>query len=113
MKLKFDDNHIGIRQFLAPDPTDPPPKPAPAAPAKSAVAHHRRAAFAAMRRLAPLLKQQGSSEKDLWDGIKRAARVESRSKFTPENWAIVAARFNAALRSPQLLASLIKEYGDV
>ena len=74
---------------------------------------HRKSAFAAMAKLKPHLTSHGYNDTDLWEAIKTHANVDSRSKLTPKNWAVVSARLQAALRNPQTLAkSLIQEYKE-
>lgn len=75
-----------------------------------AAENHRKASFAAMRRLKPHLRKHGVTETDIWEGIKQKANVKSRSELTARNWAIVSAQLNAALRSQTLLGDLVKRY---
>ena len=74
------------------------------------VAHHRKAAFAAMRALN--LHNAGISEDRLWDSFKKEFNIESRSKFNEEQWATCAARLNMFRRFPNLLVAEAKRIKD-
>ena len=72
---------------------------------------HRKSSFAAMAKLKPYLKQHGCTDTEIWEGIKRKANVNSRSKLTPKNWSVVSAKLQAAVRNPSVFViPLIKEY---
>lgn len=73
---------------------------------------HRNSAFSAMSQIKPYLKKHGCTDTEIWEGIKKKANVDSRSKFTPKNWAVVSAKLQAIVRNPQLVIPLIAEYKE-
>ena len=68
--------------------------------------NHRKSAYATMRELKPMLEQQGVTTDAVWERIKDFYGVESRSEFTTDQWAVIAARLRAALDDARLLSTL-------
>lgn len=67
---------------------------------------HRESAFATMRKLRPHLKSLGKTTADLWEIFKNRYEVQSRSEFSPMQWATVAAELRAAANNRTLLVKL-------
>ena len=68
----------------------------------------RRAAFAAMSALKPLLPDTVTVD-DIWTHFKSVIEVESRSEFTEKQWATIAARLNSAKRDEICRAALVSQ----
>ena len=72
-----------------------------AADRKAGKDHHRKSAFAAMAELKQ--KHRDTDVDALWETFKAEYAVDSRSKFTEEQWALCAARINCLIHNPQLI----------
>lgn len=70
---------------------------------------HRKASFAAARKLRPLLEKSGIDEDTLWDWVKSEYNVQSRTQMDPYQWSSLSAHFNAALRDRKLLKYLVQQ----
>jgi len=69
---------------------------------------HRKASFAAARKLRPHLEKAGIDDDTLWEWVKIEYNVESRTQMDPYQWASLSAEFNAALRDRKMLYFLIE-----
>lgn len=70
---------------------------------------HRKATFAAVRKLQPALKKANIDEDTFWNWIKIEYNVESRTQMDPYQWATLSANLNACLRDPQIFHYLVRQ----
>ena len=80
-------------------PSQPPPE--------SDTGHPRRSSYAAMSDLQVQFSAAGIETEQVWEFIKTEYSVDSRSKLTGKQWAIVACQLQSARREPQLFDLLI------
>lgn len=67
-----------------------------------------KACFAILQKMEMRLRKQKISEKDVWDFYKQEYQVETRKKFTAEQWCMIRARLSAAQNHPLLFDVLVK-----
>lgn len=82
-------------------PVQVPPKK----PLNDKITNHQKAAFAAAQKLRSRFENEGVSQDDFWNYVRRRFHVESRNDMREDHWAQLAAELSAASRD----AALFKE----
>ena len=90
------------------DPNTLPPKSEPKKKnTDPAATRHRKASFACMRKLKPLLAKHNVSDEDVWRYIKEFYKVKSRTELSAQEWAVISAKLNAAYRNNKILIGIV------
>ena len=83
-------------------PVQAPPKK----PLNDKITNHQKAAFAAAQKLRSRLENEGVSQDDFWNYVRRRFHVESRNDMREDHWAQLAAELSAASRDAVLFKEL-------
>ena len=74
--------------------------------------HPRRSAYAAMTDLRDQFSAAGIETSQVWEFIKAEYSVDSRSKFTGQQWATIAAQLNSARRDAHMFKIFVDGIPD-
>ena len=83
-------------------PIQAPPKK----PLNDKITNHQKAAFAAAQKLRSRFENEGVSQDDFWNYVRRRFHVESRNDMREDHWAQLAAELSAASRDAGLFKEL-------
>ena len=89
-----------------------PPANASQPPPESDTAHPRRSSYAAMSDLQEQFSAAGIETSQVWEFIKAEYSVDSRSKFTGQQWATIAAQLNSARRDAHMFKIFVDGIPD-
>ena len=88
------------------------PPTAPSQPPDDDTGHPRRSSYAAMRDLQEQFSAAGIETSQVWEFIKAEYSVDSRSKFTGQQWATIAAQLNSARRDAPMFKIFVDGIPD-